>query len=151
MGKRFLRLLTAALIVFVSVMGVDSKAEAASVSGSKYINATYGTLRGETDGCMGYQEKLYCTQATTTSAVPRIRATLTVCYYTTGEVIGDGETTGWISNASSAVTANYEMHHFKNKLNNNTYDGFVSTKCTAYGAADAITENAYVVYTQVTY
>lgn len=48
------------------------------------------------------------------------------------------------------MTCDYEMHHFYNELTKKS-DGFVNTKCVAYGTADAITERAYAAYTSVVY
>lgn len=146
--KKFAKKMMALMLVGC-VMG-SMPVEAASSTANKYINSTYGYLTGNVEGGYDGFEKLYYSYAETTKPVNKIRSKLSVCYYSTGKVIGDGENTGWRYNSNSAHTCNYEMHHFKNALTGK-YDNFVNTKCTAYGTADAITSKAYAVYTSVTF
>lgn len=138
------------VMIATCILGSSISTSAKTDSGSVYISNKYGSLNGSTDGSMGYKEKTYNTQAKTTKKVPKIRAKLSVCYKATGVFLGSGENTGWLANSKLALTCDYEMHHFYNKLTKK-YDGFVNTKCVAYGTADAITAKAYTVYTSVTY
>ena len=144
--KKFFIVVMMVTCILGSSIGVSAKSD----SGATYISNKYGSLTGSTSGVMGYKEKAYNTQAKTTKKVSKIRAKLSVCYKKTGVSIGDGENTGWLANSKLALTCDYEMHHFYNKLTKK-HDGFVNTKCVAYGTADAITAKAYAVYTSVTY
>ena len=150
MKRNKLAKIVVAVMMSVCILGSSISVSAKSDSGSVYISSTYGSLTGTTNGTMGYKEKLYNTSAKTTKKVSKIRAKLAVCYKKTGVFLGDGENTGWLTNSKSALTCDYEMHHFYNSLTKK-YDGFVNTKCVAYGTADAITAKAYAVYTSVTY
>lgn len=148
MFKKHITKKIAALTLMGCLMGSFS-VEAASTSHT-HISTSYGNLTGNTSGYIipGF-EKGYNASAKTTKPVSRIRARLSVCYKATGKTIGDGENTGWIYNSDSALTCDYEMHHFNNALTGKR-DGFLNTTCVAYGTADAITDKAYVVYTSYT-
>ena len=138
-----------ALVALLTVMSGSISAKAESETKNTYINSTYGYLVGSVSGIYDtvFEEKLYNSNAETTAAVSRIRAYMEVMYTRSGETI-DIVSSDWIYNSNYATTYNFEMHHFYNK-ETKCYDGFVNTRCTAYGTADAITDGAYVVYTRV--
>ncbi len=142
-GKSKKRCIVFALIACMSIGVVAS---AASVTKTTYISATYGYLRGTVGGNKLSDEKCMYSYALTDNAVPRIRSKLTVHYSSSGTQIGSGENTDWIYSSSSAYTSDYEMHHFTNQVTGRN-DGFLNTALTAYGTADAITSDPYVVYT----
>lgn len=93
--------------------------------------------------------KIFLSTATTEKKVPRVQADLEVQYNSTGKTIGT-EYSGWKSDSKNAY-AEIDMNHFKNKEKNNEKDGFLYTKCTAYGCAEAIIKKAYTVYTSCVY
>lgn len=148
--KRKGKILVATMLLATLLCG--NIVQAASKSETKYISSKYGDLKGSVHGIYNgtMKEKQYWSRAETGAKVVKIRSKLSVQYATTGVEIGSGETTGWKYDAKSACTYTYEMHHFKNKITGK-YDGFKDTKCKAYGTADAIVTNAYVVYTSLTY
>lgn len=145
--KRFTKVMVS-LAVIVALLGSATKVNAAS-SGSKTINSTYGKLKGETFGGMYTTGKYFESDAATTKKVPRIYADIEIQYYQTGKTIAK-DMSGWKSNSKLAATYVY-MDKFKNALKNNKKDGFVNTKCTAYGCAEAIVKKAYTVYTSKVY
>lgn len=116
---------------------------------SKYIGS-YGYLTGTVSCFVDIDEKVCNSYAITTQKVPNIRSLVEVKYYLTGIDIAQNSS-DWISDAKNAGTQDIEMHHFKNKLNNNRYDGFLNTELATYGTGDAITGDPYVVYTKVVY
>lgn len=128
----------------VALLGSTSIVNAAS-TGSKAINSTYGNIKGETFGITLYSQKHFESIAETTKKVPRIWADIDIKYYATGNTIIT-KSTGWKYDSKCAgVTV--DMSKYKNALNNNTRDGFLKTKCTAYGCAEAIVKTSYTVYT----
>lgn len=132
----------------ITTIGGTVKVNASS-TGSKDINDTYGKIYGKTFGTKGTMGKYFESDAETTKKVPRIYADIEVMYYTTGNKIAS-ETSGWVNN--SKLTAAYVyMDKFKNAQKNNKKDGFVNTKCTAYGCAEAIVKKSYTVYTSCVY
>lgn len=133
-----------AFALVAALFGSVAKVNAAS-TGSITINTTYGTLKGRTVGDVGYPGKYFESSATTTKAVPRLWSDIDIKYYTTGNTITT-RTSGWCSNSKLAVAGVY-MSQYKNAQNGNRKDGFVNTRCTAYGCAEAIVKKAYTVYT----
>ena len=153
MKKRFFKkIICLALVAVTTVLSgtVSAKASEEDV-GRTYIDSTYGYLEGRVYGYYNsvWGEKMFCSDAETTVAVPRIRAYMKVMYAKSGDTI-DTSTSGWVYNSNSATTFDFEMHHFLNK-ETGVYDNFLNTRCVAYGTADAITERAYAVYTSVVY
>ncbi len=140
---------TVSLALVVALLGGTAIKVNAAATGSKKINDTYGKLTGTTTGNNGSLGKVFENHANTTKKVPRLRSTLEVVYYSLGDRIGEDKP-AWQTNVKKAV-AQIEMSHFKNKKNNNKKDGFVNTKCTAYGCAEAIVKDAYTVYTSYVY
>ena len=138
-----------ALVALLTVVSGSVSANAETVTGTTYISATYGYLEGSVRGdyYADLEEKMYCSRAETTETVPRIRAYMEVQYAKSGDTIGT-VSSDWRDNSDYATTYDFEMHHFYNK-ETECYDGFVNTKCIAYGTADAITDKAYAVYTRV--
>ncbi len=121
----------------------------AATQGTKKINDKYGELTGKLTKYKSCGAKWILSTAETTKKVPRLMATGEVQYYTTGEeIIGFG--TWWEVNTKQ-VGEEVDMIHFKNKQNHNKYDGFLNTKLTAYGCAEAIVKKSYTVYTSCTY
>lgn len=143
--KKFIILLTA-LVVLTNSISVYANTSI----GCKYIDKKHGYLTGEVS-CFWFgsplNEKIANASAETKANVSKIRATLTVNYYNSGVEI-DKETSHWLKNRKAAYTPDYEAHHTKNR-ETGKYDGLKNTKIVAYGAADAIQEKAYVVYTKV--
>lgn len=131
--------LAAAMISGVSV--------SAASSGSTYINSKYGYLHGAVSGGIWGDQKNFSSSASTTVAVPRLRTRLEVKYYTTGGsvLIADPE---WEYDTKRSSFLGCDTYKLYNKLTK-SYDGFVNTKLTAYGTADAITSTPYVVYTSM--
>lgn len=147
MKKKFIILLTA-LVVLTNSISVYAKTD--TDTGCKYISKKYGYLTGKVSCFWSgspLNEKIANASAKTKSNVSKIRATLTVNYYNSGIKI-DKETSHWLKNSKAAYTPDYEAHHTKNR-ETGKYDGLKNTKIVAYGAADAIQEKAYVVYTKV--
>lgn len=140
---------TVSLALVVAVLGGTTIKVNAAVTASKKINDTYGKITGETEGSSSAWGKYFLSSATTTKKVPRVQADLEVQYYSTGKTI-DTDYSGWKSNSKKAY-AELDMAHFKNQQNNNKKDGFLNTKCTAYGCAEAIVKKAYTVYTSCVY
>lgn len=118
----------------------------AASSGSTYINNTYGYLRSELLGGKGSFGKFFNLTSSTTSVVPRIRASIEVQYYSTGKTVGSNNAF-WLYKSKKTYDE-IELCEFYNKQTS-SYDGFVNTKCTAYGTSDAITSIPYVVYTSL--
>lgn len=152
MNKNFFKMIIGlTLVAGITVFSGSVFAEADEEVGRTYINSTYGYLEGSTYG--GYQaslgEKMYSSFAETTVAVPRIRAYMKVMYAKSGNTLGE-ETSDWKYNDDYAGTCTFEMHHFRNE-ETGLYDGFVNTRCVAYGTADAIVDKAYAVYTRLVY
>ena len=135
-------------IVAAFVSGTAIKVDAAS-SASKTINDTYGKITGQVQGSKSLGAKNINTSATTTKKVPRLATTVEIQYYKTGNLICT-EGCPWQTD-TKYVGVDVDMIHFKNALNSNKYDGFLNTKLTAYGCAEAIVKKAYTVYTSCTY
>lgn len=136
------------LALILSMMGSMTKVSAASKA-SKTIDGTLGKITGEIFGTKGTTGKYFESDAITTKKVPRLYADMDLKYYSTGKRITKASS-GWETN--SKLTASYVyMDRYKNALKNNKKDGFVGTKVTAYGCAEAIVKKAYTVYTSCTY
>lgn len=135
-------------LVVVLISGTSVKVNAAP-SGSITINTTYGNLTGQVRASIFVDAKNINTTAKTTKKVPRLMTNVDIHYYKTGNLIcRDG--IGWEKDVKYLST-DVDMGHFKNALNNNKCDGFLNTKLTAYGCAEAIVKKAYTVYTSCTY
>ncbi len=140
---------TTAFALVVALIGCSVNANAASKA-TKSINSTYGSITGETYGSKFSNGGKYLeSSAQTTKKVPRLWADIDIKYYATGKTIVK-KNTGWVQN-SRLVYANAYMDNYSNELNNNKKDGFVNTKCTAYGCAEAIVSKSYTVYTSCVY
>ena len=112
-------------------------------AGSRKINDTYGTIRGEIEGGKNARSKCFAVESKVSKkVVPRLMAGIEVYRYSTGKYIG-AETSGWQRNSKRAG-CDIDMAHFGNK-------GYVSIKCTAYGTHEAIIKKAYTVYTSTIY
>ena len=131
------------LTMLMGSLLIGSSVSAAS-TGRTYINGTYGYLNGETCGTVFVDAKLFTTFTTTTKTVPRLRTSIQVQYYSSGAKIGENWPV-WEYNTNYSADE-IDLHHFKN-AQTNSYDGFLGTKCRAYGTSDAITSTPYVVYT----
>ena len=134
-------------LVAALTSGTIVKVDAASVA-SKTINDTYGKITGQVKGSIFVDAKNINTSATTTKKVPKLMANVDIHYYTTGNVICH-EGTPFNTNVKHVGT-DVDMSHFKNVIKNK-YDGFLNTKLTAYGCAEAIVKKAYTFYTSCTY
>lgn len=112
--------------------------KAATTSGSKKINSTYGYLRGEMNsGYSSVDGKYVYTYATTNVAVPFIRAYQKVLIKSTGKQV-DQDEPAWIPKAKYAH-AECQLIHANPK-------GYKNTKLVAYGTCDAIVNDSYAVY-----
>ena len=115
----------------------------AASAGSRKINDTYGTIRGEIEGGKNARSNCFAVESKVSKkVVPRLMAGIEVYRYSTGKYIG-AETSGWQRNSKRAG-CDIDMAHFGNK-------GYVSIKCTAYGTHEAIIKKAYTVYTSTIY
>ncbi len=141
-NKLFKCILSLSLVVALT-SGTIVKVDAASKE-TKSINSTYGSITGETYGSVGDPGKVFESTAFTTKKVPKLYTDIDVKYYTTGKTIAKDNK--WSTNINIAVVTMY-MDRYTNALNNNKKDGFVKTKCTAYGCAEAIVKKSYTVYT----
>ncbi len=139
---------TTAFALVVALIGCSANANAASKA-SKSINSTYGSITGETYGLdVKNSGKMFESRARTTKRVPKIYTDIDLKYYTTGNTIAKDN--HWVTNSNTVLVTMY-MNRYKNALNNNRKDGFVKTKCTAYGCAEAIISKSYTVYTSCVY
>lgn len=96
-----------------------------------------GTLFSDTGVYDNGSYKWCNSQAYSDIKVTRIRAKVLACYSSTGVQIGSEETSGWISNANYAQTPDFEMDNIVNTQTGKA-DGFLNTRVTAYGTADAV-------------
>ena len=140
---------TASLALVVALLGGTTVKVNAASTASKKINNTYGKITGSVEGSIFCGAKNINTSANSTKKVPRLMANVEVQYYKTGKTINYGGTS-WMQDVKYAG-ADVDMIHFKNALKNNKYDGFLNTKLTAYGCAEAIVKKAYTVYTSCVY
>ncbi len=140
---------TVSLALVVTLIGGTAIKVNAADTASKKINSTYGKITGSVSGFIFCGAKNINTHAKTTKKVPRLMTHVEVQYYKTGKTIAHGGTS-WLTNVTDAGD-DVDMIHFKNALKNNKYDGFLNTKLTAYGCAEAIVKKAYTVYTSCVY
>ena len=145
--NRIRDLLTLVLAVAVFI-GTATNVHAASKANKK-INNTYGYITGEVKGSIFCGAKNINSYARTGKNVPRLMTSVEVQYYNTGKKICD-EGTEWRNNVRYAGV-DVDLIHFKNALKGKKYDGFLHTKLTAYGCAEAIVKKSYTVYTTCVY
>ena len=153
MNNKIKKIIVTFMVCLLAVNIVNGTAFAADYNREvKRTNlpGSYGKLKGEVVGHGADLIKNFASYADSTKKVPRIRAKLSVEYYKSGDNIGPGDSTGWITNEKTASTGDYDLHHWRNK-EKNTDSGFRKTTCVGYGTADAIIEKAYAVYTKVIY
>lgn len=149
--KKIERNLVRVMVAFslvVALFGGTAKVNAAS-TGSTYINKTYGNIRGEVFGITQYGQKHFESIAETDKKVPRLWADIDMKYHSTGNTIVK-RSSGWKS-SSKCAGITVDMNQYRNALNGNKRDGFLATKCTAYGCAEAIVKSSYTVYTSCVY
>ncbi len=140
---------TLSLALVVALLGGMTTQVNAASEDSKKINSTYGKITGSVSGFIFCGAKNINTSAKTTKKVPRLMANVEIQYYKTGKTITYGGTS-WMQDTKYAGD-DVDMIHFKNALKNNKYDGFLNTKLTSYGCAEAIVTKAYTVYTSCIY
>lgn len=136
------------LALLLALLGGTSKVNAAS-SDKAFINNKYGYLKGTVLGTKDPLGKYFESQAETKVKVPRIYSDIEVQYYKTGKTIAK-DTSNWQYD-NKLAHAYIELDKTPNALNNNKKDGFIGTKCTAYGCAEVIVKKAYTVFTSCIY
>ncbi len=145
-NKVFKVFMTLALVL--ALLGGTTKVNAAS-SDKLFINDKYGKLKGRVFGTKDPLGKYFESQAETKGKVPRIYSDIEVQYHKTGKTIAK-DTSNWKYD-NNLAHAYVEMDKIPNELNKNKKDGFIGTKCTAYGCAEAIVKKAYTIFTSCIY